>query len=350
MTERNPAIFIQASSHPAEDTRRGLGALLDQAGVIGVNDLAVVQHGTPNMSVDVPDGRVAIKGSEATYQGVYLCENRGVTNLAISASDPTNPRIDLIVAKVQDAAYSGVTNAWSLAVVTGTPAGSPVAPAAPNNSIILAQVAVAALAASIVTANITDKRTFAGGLHGVTPCASSALRPSSPFDNQLVYQVDKDWLIRWDAGASKWYMVEGGGTYTPTLVNFTIGTGGSAQNTAKWFYGGGMLTVVHTAILGTSGQSVATTVTATFPSTFTPDAAYVVNWPLGRARMNAAGAGNVGEVTWQSATTVQYTVENVAGTYPVLAAIGASIPGVWAAGNQILSQFACAGLLDVTSL
>lgn len=162
MTVQAPAIFLQTEAHPAEDFRRYLmGAGHDREGILGSlssTELAVSEKGTPDMSVDVATGRCFILGSEDTYQGTYFCDNRGTQNVAVTPADPTNPRIDLVVAKVQDSEYSGATNAWSLAVVEGAAAGVPVAPTAPANSITLAQVAVAAAAGSIVNANITDTR------------------------------------------------------------------------------------------------------------------------------------------------------------------------------------------------
>jgi len=164
MAALNPPAYIQASSHPADGFRRALKALRESTGVVLTGDLAVVQNGTPNMSVNVAAGTAVIDGTEnSVTQGSYICTNDAVVNLAIAASDPTNPRNDLIVAKVQDAAYSGATNLWSLAVVTGTPAGSPVDPATPLNAIILARVRVNATVTTIVNANITDLRPFVHG-------------------------------------------------------------------------------------------------------------------------------------------------------------------------------------------
>lgn len=160
--EQLPPVFLQASSHPAEDVRRMIGALtLDKGGVVAVGELAVTQHGTPNMSVDVAGGRAWIPGTQGSYQGSYFCENRGaISGLTIAAAHATYGRKDLVVAKVQDSAYSGVTNSWSVAVVTGTPSASPVDPTAPANSILLARVNVAALASSITNANIDNLRTI----------------------------------------------------------------------------------------------------------------------------------------------------------------------------------------------
>lgn len=168
MTVKNPAIYLQAESHPAEDVRRwqraatnaGEGVLRRADSVAGSLQVSE-KSGTPDMSVDVAEGSALILGTEATYQGTYFCENRGTENLVISAADATNERHDLIVAKVEDSDYSGATDAWSLAVVTGTPAASPADPAVPDNSITLARVNVAALSSSVLDAAIDDLRPWA---------------------------------------------------------------------------------------------------------------------------------------------------------------------------------------------
>lgn len=166
MTVRS-ALWTQGGSTSAEEDRALIAALYaaQGSGILGISgaDGKVIQHGTPNMSVDVAPFRVAVAGTESlTVQGVYAGWLDASLNVVIAASDPTNPRIDLVVAKFQDAQYSGATNAFSVVAVTGTPAGSPVAPAAPANSIILAQISVAATSTTVLTAAITDKRVWTG--------------------------------------------------------------------------------------------------------------------------------------------------------------------------------------------
>jgi hypothetical protein len=90
--------------------------------------------------------------------GTYVTYNDASVVLSLTTADPTNPRIDLVCATVNDAYYTGSLNNVVLQVVTGTPAGSPVAPALPANSITLATVAVGAGATAITNANITDTR------------------------------------------------------------------------------------------------------------------------------------------------------------------------------------------------
>ena len=161
MAAINPPFVIQASTHPSDVFRRMVKAVTEGTqGVVNVGDMAVTAHGG-TMSVDVAAGQAVIVGTENVInQGAYEVTNDAVVTLTISAADPTNPRWDLVVAKVQDATYSGATNAWSLVVVTGTPAGSPVDPALPANAIKLARVVVPANGTPVVSGWITDLRQF----------------------------------------------------------------------------------------------------------------------------------------------------------------------------------------------
>ena len=168
-------------------------------GVVGSGDLAVTQNGTPNMSVNIAAGRAIIRNGEAAsiLGGCYAFLNDATVNVAIATADGTNPRIDLVVAQVRDANYSGASNDARLTVVTGTPAASPAVPSLTSypNCVVLAQVAVAAAAGSIVTANITDKRTFAYALGGTarglaaTPPSGASLRTGLQFFETDTYKT-----------------------------------------------------------------------------------------------------------------------------------------------------------------
>jgi hypothetical protein len=110
------------------------------------------------MSVLIASGWAAIVGTTQANMGTYVGYNDATTVLTVTTANPTNPRIDLVCMTVQDAYYTGSLNDVIMQVVAGTPAGSPVAPALPANSISLATVAVGAGATSITNANITDTR------------------------------------------------------------------------------------------------------------------------------------------------------------------------------------------------
>jgi hypothetical protein len=163
MALRTPPSWLQNGSHPAENDRlTTTGILWKSQGVADYGSMVVAQSATPGMSVQIAAGHALIAGTQTASQGFYIAYNDAATTVAIATANPTNPRIDRIVVAVQDAYYGGTANNQVLfQAVTGTPASSPVAPAAPDNSITLAYVAVAANATSIVNANITDLRPYA---------------------------------------------------------------------------------------------------------------------------------------------------------------------------------------------
>lgn len=158
MALRTPPSWLQQGSHPAENDRLTMQAIFNTTGIIGASSLAVTAQGSPNMTVNVAAGWAAIIGTTQSNMGAYVAYNDATTVLTITTANATNPRIDRIVATVNDAYYTGATNNVTFTVIAGTPAGSPSAPATPANSISLATVAVAANATSIGAGNITDTR------------------------------------------------------------------------------------------------------------------------------------------------------------------------------------------------
>jgi hypothetical protein len=158
MAIRTPPSWLQNGSHPAENDRLTTQALWATTGIIKSTSMAVSQNTPPGMSVVVSSGWAAIVGTTQANMGTYVAYNDANNVLTINTANPTNPRIDIVCATVQDAYYTGSLNDVILQVVAGTPAGSPVAPALPANSIELARVAVGAGVTSITNANITDTR------------------------------------------------------------------------------------------------------------------------------------------------------------------------------------------------
>lgn len=212
---------IQGQSHPATVARNATAAMLGAPaaavspaaqiltaggshGVVGAGDLAVTQNGTPNMSVNVAAGRAFIRGTETASlnQGAYGFFNDGVVNLAVAASDPTNPRRDLIVAQVRDANYAGAANDARLTVITGTPAAVPVDPTIPPNCLVLARISVAAGSTSVLNAAITDLRTRASSLGGIQVCTSTT-RPSgaSLYAGLKIFEIDTLYEQTWTGSA-----------------------------------------------------------------------------------------------------------------------------------------------------
>jgi hypothetical protein len=145
-------MFAQGYSRGMNVTQRGAGA---------------------NMSVDVNvdssnfAGALFMTSAAVPYYGYQ----DATTNVTVSTADPSNQRIDTVVAYIDlSLITSSTTNnngALKFKAVAGTPAGSPSAPSgatiqssvgAGNPYVALANLSVAAGASSVVNANITDGR------------------------------------------------------------------------------------------------------------------------------------------------------------------------------------------------
>ncbi len=123
------------------------------------------------MQVKVKSGKAWVKG--------HFFESDAQETLAIAAADPANPRIDRVIVRVDWDA-----NTVDLAVLQGTPAVAPGAPALTQNTsrweISLAQVQVDAAAATIAAEKVTDERVYAlPGLTSSTPPADPTKLPNA---------------------------------------------------------------------------------------------------------------------------------------------------------------------------
>jgi hypothetical protein len=194
--------WVQAeTAMSAEDDRLTRAALLTSTSGIsgGTTSRSGVRAGAEllvtagsGLNVLVNAGAAIIQGTISTnVQGAYLWANDTQATLAIAAGNPTNPRRDLIVASVVDPQYAGINPGYTLSVVQGTPAGSPVDPTPPANSLTLSRVTVPANAASVAAMTITDLRPFAVASGGVTPCVSSA-HPANAAEGMPIWEFDTD--------------------------------------------------------------------------------------------------------------------------------------------------------------
>lgn len=155
MAERYFPFDAGAGANVLETDWARMGRRWLTSGVIQgyLNALAVFADNT-GMQVKLPTGAAWIEG---TYY-----ENDAQMNLAITAADPTNPRTDRVVLRVDWTA-----NTIAAVVKTGVAAASPVAPALTQNfgvtwELLLANIQVVAAAGSILAGNVTDARSFAG--------------------------------------------------------------------------------------------------------------------------------------------------------------------------------------------
>lgn len=125
----------------------------------------LVTTGGSGLTLSVAEGGGFVD-SDTDDEGMYSIFNDAPVTLTATTADGTNPRIDQVIATVNDAQLSGSDNDWVLSVLAGTPTvGATLsnlngAAALPDRSIRLAYVLVpAAFAGPFVNAtHILDAR------------------------------------------------------------------------------------------------------------------------------------------------------------------------------------------------
>lgn len=176
----------------------------------------VIESSPQAMSVRVGNGTaeddLAMVVGTASGQENYLVRHEDTySTITVTASDPSNPRIDEIYLVVHDAPYdSGSTTRADVEYRAGTAAGSPAAPgpaASWKAYLLLARVAVGAGVTVVTNANITDMRTVA--------------------------QFTADFSAVGDrlAGQNGTFTLYSGGTINPTAVQMLFSAGTFVGNT-----------------------------------------------------------------------------------------------------------------------
>ena len=243
MAVQTPPYVLQNASHPAKLFRQTSSDLIDAEGVVASGHLAVTANSTPAMNVDVAAGSVWVQGDYSSDSGMYYGHNDAAVNLAIATADATYARIDLVIAQINDSAYSGSTDDWELVVLTGTASASPAAPTLPSSAYKLASIAVAASATTIVSGNITDERSIAEiAVEGAAHVAQAGA-PSTTTDR--LYNVGGD--LYWAGsqvstaggditGVAAGTAMSGGGTSGDVTLNVDVAGATSATAVATDYF------------------------------------------------------------------------------------------------------------------
>lgn len=174
MAEQEPLF-----EHVLEISGQELRAVFDtlQEGVFDPGDLKVTP-GATGVTVDVAEGKGMVEGDSIPEQRLYHIWNdasKGSDTFeggGLAAADPSNPRLDQIVARVWDhEADASGQRKWRLEVVGGTATSGATldnrsgAAALPASAVRLADVLVPAGATSLVAADIRDRRPWARGAY-----------------------------------------------------------------------------------------------------------------------------------------------------------------------------------------
>ena len=206
------ALFLDGVTDSAQALREMLASALltgtSPSGSTGIAARPGVRRGvgeplqvnaSSGMTVSVNPGVAFVQGTASTTSGMYTLVRDTSGTITLATSDPTNPRIDNIIARIVDNGDN--TSTATIEPQTGTPAPSPTAPTLPANSLLLAQIAVAASTSSIVGGNITDQRVYTVATGGVLPVSSVNLGDavSGPKDS-YIHDLNRNVLRRVDSG------------------------------------------------------------------------------------------------------------------------------------------------------
>ncbi len=199
--------FSDGSSYNQADFNAFLLDSIGSGYVLGYeNELRVTPNTPANMGVVVKTGRCYVQG----YYG-WVTSNEALT---VPTADATNPRIDRVVARLSVSVNQSVT----FAILTGTPATNPSAPALTRTSetyeISLARIYVGAGVTSITAANITDERGDA------TVCGVAGVKHSWQYLTNVAIDVSG---MSVDAGVSDRDPVYFNGTKWVVATNGAVG-------------------------------------------------------------------------------------------------------------------------------
>lgn len=165
-------------------------------------------YGGTELEVSAGTGlAVDVEAGQAMVRGHYYIST-ATESLALATADATNPRLDVVVLRLDP-----VANSIIVAVKTGTPASSPVAPALVQTDsgvyeFALANVLVPATAG--VPSTITDRREYMGTRIGLW---NDDTRPTS-LKPHVGFNVDGATFEGYDPITELWGPIGGGGGVT----------------------------------------------------------------------------------------------------------------------------------------
>jgi hypothetical protein len=165
------------------------------------------------LSVQVAAGYCCVPSPTANNGG-YIFGTLTAATLTLAAADTSNPRTDLIVARVYDTGNSA--SYCDVEVITGTPATPPTTPSTPSAAIALATVSVPAAAVALASGAIADLRSYVVAPGGVLPIANAAAAPAVP-STQLMMDMSRNLLVQ-GTGTAGSVALLGTGGWSPALA------------------------------------------------------------------------------------------------------------------------------------
>jgi microcystin-dependent protein len=203
-------LWLQNVDYPARIDRTVFDSIWTE-GVLGSGSLQVSPSSPVAMSVRVAAGVAVIQGDNQVFQGKYLAREQAITSgVPISAAPGTGSRHDLVVLQVRDPNATGPAGDDAvIAVVTGTPSPSPVDPAVPASSLVLARVRVPAGTGSITSGLIDDLRVFSKDAYDTLADNSVTLTALSPTVREALAPTGSIMAFAGSTAPSGWLLCDG---------------------------------------------------------------------------------------------------------------------------------------------
>lgn len=300
---------------------------------------------TGNASMNVTVGAfaaVAIRDG-----GCVLLANDGPVNVLIGAAPVSNSRIDLIVARQNDASATvsspDANNTPILYVVAGTAAPVPSAPALPAGSVEVGRITVAAgnTTTNAMVISQTTEYTVAPGADVPFRTATALLAWSNARNGQQAFALDENATYLRVAGAWKLWD-RAAYAFTPALANLNPGATGTNQ---AWVtVSNGWAKVRGIIILGGAGLAVGSSPTISIPFSAIPlgGVSATAATPLGLASFVDNGSrSHPGSMALSSGSTTTVTPQVWSTSLAQVSsgAVTAAAPFTWVAGDQLQYQY-----------
>ena len=306
---------------------------------VGTN--LVTATATMNVSVN------RFHGTGVRDGGNILLANDGAANVLLDAAPGANSRIDVVYAKQNDASATVTVpdgdNTPVLTFVKGTAGAVPVKPALPVGAVELATVLIPSGATATNSGGviITQTAAFTAAAGGVVTFRTKTaldLWTTAQKDQQTVVLADSS---RWRWSGSAWASLGASGwtTWATAPTGITVGAGGSASLMQRYKdFGDNILLFQYKYVLGTSGASVGTNPSINLP--------FSIRRPTTRIGQ-LTGSGSLYDASaasqeWTGNPRLLVLTDNAValavfnGSY---AAITATSPWTWAAGDEIGGEF-----------
>jgi hypothetical protein len=316
------------------------GANIAGRGVDGTNDQAhaageAVKHVISARDMTESQAHIAAESGAHGITGNFVgtTDTQTLTNKTITGGtvNPTTLQQGGVPA-VTTTGTQTLTNktltspAFSDPTITGTITGAVVTSAnIVNGTIVDADVnASAAIVASKLTGTTAEFNTALSDNDFATIGGTEVLTAktlTSPVINGTVTGT---------AGFDAWT------SYTPTFVNFSLGTGGGAGTItrAKYIQIGKTVHLDVVISLGTA-STVSGRIGVSLPVT----SAYNFINPVTVCDLTAGASNSNGIASQSSTTQIDLYAINVAGTYPTRTNISSTIPGTWASGSTFAFKY-----------